>query len=105
MAKTYRRHRQQIKYQLIQRLRYFDQMHHSCSHACLTGAIIQDWSISTDTQLSAVKCEYIYMQLPTKIDPDPCRKPDNRNEVFQEGDFADSALVTYNRHPAKASAD
>lgn len=57
--------------------------------ACLTGAIIQDWSISTDTKLEAVKCEYIYMQLPTKTDPDPCRKPDNRNEVFQEGDFAD----------------
>ncbi|MBD2438768.1 pentapeptide repeat-containing protein [Nostoc sp. FACHB-110] len=56
---------------------------------CLTGAIIQNWSISTDTKLEAVKCEYIYMQLPTKTDPDPCRKPDNRNEVFQEGDFAD----------------
>lgn len=29
------------------------------------------------------------MQLPTKADPDPCRKPDNRNEIFQDGDFAD----------------
>jgi len=58
------------------------------SGACLTGAIIQDWSISSDTNFAAVKCEYIYMQLPTKGDPDPCRKPDNRNETFQDGDFA-----------------
>jgi len=28
------------------------------------------------------------MHLPTKADPDPCRKPDNRNETFQPGDFA-----------------
>jgi uncharacterized protein YjbI with pentapeptide repeats len=57
--------------------------------ACLTGAVIQDWSISTDTNFAAVKCDYVYMQLPTKTDPDPCRKPDNRNEAFQAGDFAD----------------
>ncbi|MGB7444073.1 MAG: pentapeptide repeat-containing protein [Coleofasciculaceae cyanobacterium] len=59
------------------------------TEACLTGAYIQNWGISTDTQLDGVKCEYIYMQLPTKDDPDPCRKPDNRNETFEEGDFAD----------------
>ncbi len=57
--------------------------------ACLTGAVIQDWSISPDTNFTDVKCDYVYMQLPTKNDPDPCRKPDNRNEIFQEGDFAD----------------
>ncbi|NEQ66294.1 MAG: low-complexity protein [Symploca sp. SIO2D2] len=57
--------------------------------ACLTGAYIENWGISTDTQLDGVKCEYIYMQLPTKNDPDPCRKPDNRKEIFAEGDFAD----------------
>lgn len=57
--------------------------------ACLTGAVIQDWSISTDTNFTDVKCDYVYMQLPTKNDPDPCRKPDNRNEMFQAGDFAD----------------
>ncbi|MEL7244397.1 MAG: low-complexity protein, partial [Cyanobacteria bacterium J06573_2] len=45
--------------------------------------------ISTDTQLDECKCEYIYMQLPSKDDPDPCRKPDNKNENFKEGDFAD----------------
>jgi uncharacterized protein YjbI with pentapeptide repeats len=59
------------------------------SGTCLTGAVIQDWSISSDTNFEAVKCDYVYMQLPTKTDPDPYRKPDNRNEIFQEGDFAD----------------
>ncbi|MEA5447432.1 pentapeptide repeat-containing protein [Leptolyngbya sp. CCNP1308] len=59
------------------------------SGASLTGAIIQDWSISTDTRFDGVKCDYVYMQLPTKADPDPCRKPDNRNENFEPGDFAD----------------
>ncbi len=59
------------------------------NEACLTGAYIQNWGISTDTCLEGVKCEYIYMQLPSKDDPDPCRKPDNRQETFKEGDFAD----------------
>lgn len=57
--------------------------------ACFTGAYIQDWGISTDTNFEAVRCDYVYMQLPTKADPDPCRKPDNRSEMFQPGDFAD----------------
>jgi uncharacterized protein YjbI with pentapeptide repeats len=57
--------------------------------ACLTGAYIQDWAISTDTNLQNVRCEYIYMRLPTADDPDPWRKPDNRYETFQEGDFSD----------------
>lgn len=59
------------------------------SDASLTGAYIQDWSISTDTNFDGVKCDYVYMQLPTKADPDPCRKPDNRSEIFEPGDFAD----------------
>jgi uncharacterized protein YjbI with pentapeptide repeats len=57
--------------------------------ACLTGAYIQDWGISTETNLNNIKCEYIYMRLPTKDDPDPSRKPDNKQENFQDGDFAD----------------
>jgi hypothetical protein len=28
------------------------------------------------------------MHVPTKEDPDPCRKPDNKREVFEDGDFA-----------------
>jgi len=59
------------------------------SYACLTGAYIQDWAISTDTQLEGVKCDYIFMRLPTRDDPDACRKPDNKNENFKEGDFSD----------------
>jgi len=59
------------------------------AHSCLTGACIQDWAISTDTQLEQVICTHIYMRLPTQEDPDPWRKPDNRNETFQEGDFTD----------------
>ncbi|MFB2836607.1 pentapeptide repeat-containing protein [Floridanema evergladense] len=57
--------------------------------ACLTGAIIEDWGISTDTKLEQVRCEFIYMRLPTPLDPDPWRKPDNRKENFKEGDFTD----------------
>ena len=57
--------------------------------ACLTGAYIENWGISTDTNLDAVKCDEIYMRLPTEADPDPCRKPDNRQEFFRAGDFSD----------------
>jgi uncharacterized protein YjbI with pentapeptide repeats len=57
--------------------------------ACLTGTYIQDWAISIDTIFEAVRCEYTYMRLPTKDDPEPWRKPDNRQEVFQAGDFAE----------------
>lgn len=30
-----------------------------------------------------------YMRLPTKENPDPLRKPDNREEVFADGEFGD----------------
>ena len=59
------------------------------TEACLTGVCIENWGISTDTRLDGVKCEYVYMRLPTEDDPDPWRKPDKRNETFKEGDFAD----------------
>ncbi|WP_026732144.1 pentapeptide repeat-containing protein [Fischerella sp. PCC 9605] len=57
--------------------------------ACLTGAYIEDWGITGETQLNGVCCEYVYMHVPTKEDPDPLRKPDNRQEIFEDGDFAD----------------
>jgi len=57
--------------------------------ACLTGAFIQNWGIAPNTKFDRVKCDYIHMHLPTTADPDPCRKPDNRQETFQDGDFAD----------------
>ncbi len=57
--------------------------------ANLTGAYIEDWGITSDTKFNGVKCEYVYMRLPTKENPDPLRKPDNRQEVFADGDFGD----------------
>jgi len=53
----------------------------------LTGAYIQDWGITRSTNFDGVECEYIYMRLPTKDDPDPHRKPDNRIETFTGGEF------------------
>ncbi|MBD1884721.1 pentapeptide repeat-containing protein [Microcoleus vaginatus] len=73
------------------------------SGACLTGSVIQDWAISTDTKFDRVRCEFIYMRLPTEDDLDPWRKPDNREEVFKEGDFYDfitpiiKTLALYNQ--------
>ncbi|MDZ8134206.1 MAG: pentapeptide repeat-containing protein [Nostoc sp. DedQUE04] len=54
----------------------------------LTGAYIEDWGITNTTKLHGVRCEYVFMRLPTKEDPDPLRKPDNKQEVFADGDFA-----------------
>jgi uncharacterized protein YjbI with pentapeptide repeats len=59
------------------------------SGACLTGAYIQNWGIAPDTNLNGVKCDYIYLHLPTPEDQDPYRKPDNRQEIFREGEFVD----------------
>ncbi|MBD2522706.1 pentapeptide repeat-containing protein [Nostoc sp. FACHB-133] len=57
--------------------------------ATLTGAYIEDWGITNTTKLHGVRCEYVFMRLPTKVDPDPLRKPDNKQEIFADGDFAD----------------
>jgi uncharacterized protein YjbI with pentapeptide repeats len=57
--------------------------------ATLTGAFIEDWNITTDTTFDGVRCEYVYMRLPTPDNPDPHRKPDNRQEVFAPGEFGD----------------
>ncbi|MBH8562136.1 pentapeptide repeat-containing protein [Nostoc sp. CENA67] len=57
--------------------------------ATLTGAYIEDWGITNTTKLHGVRCEYVFMRLPTKQNPDPLRKPDNKKEVFADGDFAD----------------
>ncbi|MBD2213640.1 pentapeptide repeat-containing protein [Nostoc linckia FACHB-104] len=57
--------------------------------ACLTGAYIEDWGITSDTNFDGVRCEYVYMHLPTKENPDPLRKPDNNKEVFSDGEFGD----------------
>jgi uncharacterized protein YjbI with pentapeptide repeats len=55
----------------------------------LTGAFIQNWGISPDTRFDNIECDYVHMRLPTTQDPDPCRKPDNKQETFRPGDFAD----------------
>jgi uncharacterized protein YjbI with pentapeptide repeats len=57
--------------------------------AILTGAYIQDWGITIGTKFDGVRCEYVYMHLPTKENPNPLRKPDNNKEVFGDGEFGD----------------
>jgi uncharacterized protein YjbI with pentapeptide repeats len=57
--------------------------------ATLTGAFIEDWNITSHTKLQGIRCRYVFMRLPTKDDPEPRRKPDNREEEFEDGDFAD----------------
>ena len=57
--------------------------------ATLTGAYIEDWNITHETNFGGVKCEYVYMRLPTKENPNPLRKPDNNAEVFADGEFGD----------------
>jgi hypothetical protein len=55
----------------------------------LTGAYIEDWGITSTTKLKNVQCEYVYMRVPTKENPNPLRKPDSLREIFVEGEFAD----------------
>ncbi len=57
--------------------------------AYLTGACIQNWKITSSTQLDGIECDYVYMQLPTKENPDLCRQPEDEYEIFEIGDFAD----------------
>ncbi|NJS16569.1 MAG: pentapeptide repeat-containing protein, partial [Nostocaceae cyanobacterium CSU_2_110] len=57
--------------------------------ATLTGAYIEDWNITNETNFRGVKCEYVYMRLPTEENPNPLRKPDNNAEVFADGEFGD----------------
>lgn len=55
--------------------------------AVLTGAYIENWGISPETNLETIHCDYIHLRLPTDDNPDPYRKPDKRDEVFQKNDF------------------
>jgi uncharacterized protein YjbI with pentapeptide repeats len=57
--------------------------------ATLTGAYIEGWGITNKTKFDGVRCEYVYMRLPTPENPEPHRKPDNRQEVFADGEFGD----------------
>ena len=58
------------------------------TNADITGAFIQDWGISSKTKFKDVKCDYLFMRLPTEGNPEPWRKPANANENFEAGDFA-----------------
>ncbi|MEP0880977.1 pentapeptide repeat-containing protein [Trichocoleus sp. ST-U3] len=57
--------------------------------AILTGACIEDWGITGTTKLESVQCDYVFMRLETKDNPDRLRKPDNCRETFADGEFAD----------------
>ncbi|WP_017318590.1 pentapeptide repeat-containing protein [Mastigocladopsis repens] len=56
--------------------------------ATLTGAYIGDWGITQETKLDGVKCEYIFMYVPTKDNPNPYRLPTNWEESFKDGEFS-----------------
>ncbi|MEH2467819.1 pentapeptide repeat-containing protein [Nostoc sp.] len=57
--------------------------------AILTGATIEDWGITGETKLNEVKCDYIFMRLETKDNPNRCRKPDDWNKNFEKGEFTE----------------
>ena len=59
------------------------------TNATLTGAVIQDWNITTNTNFDNVKCKYVYMRVITRENPNPLRKPDNHKEIFERGEFGD----------------
>jgi uncharacterized protein YjbI with pentapeptide repeats len=52
------------------------------SHAKLTGACIQNWTINSDTKFDGIECEHIYLT--------PDQKPEDRRPLsgtFEPGDF------------------
>ncbi|MEH2102829.1 MAG: pentapeptide repeat-containing protein, partial [Nostoc sp.] len=63
--------------------------------ATLTGAYIEDWGITNTTKLHGVRCKYVFMRLPTAYDPDPLRKPDNKQEIFASGEFGHFIKATF----------
>ncbi|MDJ0616269.1 MAG: pentapeptide repeat-containing protein [Calothrix sp. MO_192.B10] len=56
--------------------------------ANLTGAYIGDWRITPQTNLNGVICDYIFMRVPTSVDPNPCRQPANWEATFAPGEFS-----------------
>ncbi len=55
--------------------------------AILTGAYIDNWGITAETKLESIHCEYIFMRVPNKDNPNPRRLPANWDEQFQPGEF------------------
>jgi uncharacterized protein YjbI with pentapeptide repeats len=56
--------------------------------AILTGAYIDNWGITPQTQLDGAECEYIFMRVPTRENPNPRRLPANWDDNFKPGEFA-----------------
>ncbi|KYC36359.1 hypothetical protein WA1_42350 [Scytonema hofmannii PCC 7110] len=55
--------------------------------ATLTGTYIGDWGVTPETKLDGVHCDYIFMYVPTKDNPNPHRLPANWDRTFKEGEF------------------
>jgi uncharacterized protein YjbI with pentapeptide repeats len=56
--------------------------------ANLTGAYIESWHITPNTKLDGVRCDYIFMRVPTKNDPNPHRLPTNWEASLDKGEFS-----------------
>ncbi|MEM6867381.1 MAG: pentapeptide repeat-containing protein [Cyanobacteria bacterium P01_C01_bin.121] len=63
--------------------------------ACLTGAYIHNITITADTQLGGIECQYIFTRLPTAENPNPNRIPSAPREVFKPGEFASFIRRSY----------
>ncbi|MGF1492350.1 MAG: pentapeptide repeat-containing protein [Microcoleaceae cyanobacterium] len=57
--------------------------------ATLTGAYIEDWGITATTYLDSIKCDYIFLRLPTEtsLDSNPYRQPEAWDKTFKPGEF------------------
>lgn len=57
----------------------------------LTGAYLENWRIDPSTKLDNIRCDYVFMHLPdhNSSSENRYRKPDNWNQIFAEGEFAD----------------
>ena len=55
--------------------------------ATITGAYIQDWEITSETNIDRIKCEYLYLGQPTRCHRVPARKPENEQETLSQKDL------------------
>ncbi|MUG95081.1 hypothetical protein F7734_23035 [Scytonema sp. UIC 10036] len=67
--------------------------------ATLTGTYIGNWCITPDTKLDGVHCDYIFLYVPTKDNPNPHRLPANWDAMFKDGEF--TQLMTPLRNLSK----
>lgn len=78
--------------------------------SCLTAATIEDWNITLTTKLQGIRCEYVYMRIPTETKRNPLRKPDDENRNFEPGEFEEfikpmvDTLDLYHRQNADPKA-